>query len=149
MRFSSETLKKGLRRAGRVLAAGICAALALSLVCMALAVLVQALAVLLVALLAAALFWPHPPSWYAEQCRKAARGFFDGIISVLADVAGTAEKRQGRTKEAGRAEEAEPVGRSGPAETSGDAPSDESGRTEHESGDFCGRETIFSSPSGR
>lgn len=61
--------------AGRLLGAGVCAALVLALVCLSLAVLVQALALFVLAALAGAFFLPRPLSWYAEQAAQALRVF--------------------------------------------------------------------------
>lgn len=77
----ARSLHEGVKRAGRLLAAGLCAALALALLFMALAVLVQALAVLVIALLSAVLLLPHPPTWYARQGGEAAGVFFDALAA--------------------------------------------------------------------
>lgn len=76
----ARSFQNGVRRAGRILAAGFCGALCLALLFMALAVLVQALAVLVIALLSAALFLPHPLKWYARQAGEAAGVFFDAVM---------------------------------------------------------------------
>ena len=72
--------REGVRRAGRLLAAGLCAALALSIFFMALAVLVQALAVLALAVITAVLLLPHPPAWYAAQGGEAVGVFFNELL---------------------------------------------------------------------
>ena len=85
MKHVAETAKK----AGRFLSMGVCAALALALVCLSLAVLAQALALLVLAALAGALFLPRPLSWYAGQAAEACRVFADRLLAPP-----SAEKRR-------------------------------------------------------
>ncbi|MBQ4616350.1 MAG: hypothetical protein IJB29_06555 [Mailhella sp.] len=77
MPAAQEVSPKGglLHRAGRCLSVVLCTALVLAVAAMALAVLVQALAVLVVAVLAAALFLPHPLKWYAKEGAEAVKLF--------------------------------------------------------------------------
>ena len=97
------SFQNGVRRAGRMLAAGLCGALCLALLFLALAVLVQALAVLVIALLSAVLFLPHPLKWYARQGGEAAGVFFDAVMESFGP---------GRKKEsAEKAFSEEPAGR--------------------------------------
>lgn len=70
-----------LRKAGRFLSVGVCAALVFSIACLAAAVLLQALAVLIVAALAAALFLPHPLKWYAKEGADALKLFLNELLS--------------------------------------------------------------------
>ena len=69
------------KKAGRFLSMGVCAALALALVCLSLAVLVQALALLALTVLAGVLFLPRPLCWYAGQAAEALRVFADRLFS--------------------------------------------------------------------
>lgn len=69
-----------LHRVKRGFAVALCAVLAVAVACMALAVLLQAAAVLLVAALAAALFLPHPPKWYAREGAEAVRLFVQELF---------------------------------------------------------------------
>lgn len=76
----ADSFQNGVRRAGRILAAGLCGSLCFALLFMAVAVFVQALAVLVIALLSAVLFLPHPLKWYARQAGEAAGVFFDAVM---------------------------------------------------------------------
>jgi len=69
-----------LHRVKRGFAVALCAVLAAAVACMALAMLLQAAAVLLVAALAAALFLPHPPKWYAREGAEAVRLFVQELF---------------------------------------------------------------------
>ena len=83
-----KSLAEAAKKAGRFLSMGVCAALALALVCLSLAVLVQALALLVLTALAGALFLHRPLSWYAGQGAEALRVFVDRLFAPPA-----AEKR--------------------------------------------------------
>ncbi len=96
MSDATRALKRLVRRAGRVLATGLCAALALAVVAMALAVLAQALAVLAVALLALALLLPHPLSWYAAQGGAAAGAFFHALLDSFGGFGPPSSRRRER-----------------------------------------------------
>ena len=105
-------LKRFVRLAGRALALGLCAALALALAAVALAVLAQALAVLAVALLALALLLPHPVSWYAGQGGAAAGAFFHALLDSFGSdgQASSLSRERRRASRTGTAEDEENAG---------------------------------------
>lgn len=88
----------GVRRAGRWLATGLCAALTLTILFMAFAVFLQALAVLVLALLSAVLLLPRPLKWYATQYAEAVDVFLNTLLS--SSRAGSSAENPERNREA-------------------------------------------------